>query len=54
MNLLHLAPDLQEQLLFLLRPLRGRDPLILRQVQPLTMVLDWRKQRRLWQELLRG
>jgi hypothetical protein len=51
MNLLVLAPDIQETLLFLPPVERGRDPLHLRQLQPLALVLDWRKQRRLWQAL---
>jgi hypothetical protein len=52
MNLLQLAPDIQEEILFLPRTLRGRDPLQLRQLQPIAAVLDWQKQRRLWRELL--
>ena len=36
MNLLVLAPDIQETLLFLPRTERGRDPIHLRQLQPLT------------------
>jgi hypothetical protein len=52
MSLLGLAPDIQEALLFLPRTQRGRDPIHLGQLQPLTVVLDWRQQRRLWQELL--
>ena len=48
MNLLCLAPDLQEALLFLPRTERGRDPIILRNLQPIAAVLDWREQRRLW------
>lgn len=51
MNLLNLAPDLQEQLLFLPRTERGRDPIHLRQLQPIVAVADWRKQRRLWRAL---
>ena len=51
MNLLVLAPDIQESLLFLPPVDRGRDPIHLRQLQPLARVLDWRKQRRLWREL---
>ena len=51
MNLLLLAPDIQEALLFLPRTERGRDPLPLRQLQPLTRILDWAEQRRLWQAL---
>lgn len=52
MNLLHLAPDIQEALLHLPRTERGRDPIILRQLQPIASTLDWRKQRRLWHDLL--
>jgi len=48
MNLLCLAPDLQEALLFLPRTERGRDPIILRDLQPIAAALDWRDQRRLW------
>ena len=48
MNLLCLAPDLQETLLLLPRTERGRDPIILRDLQPIAAVLDWREQRRLW------
>jgi hypothetical protein len=54
MNLLHLAPDIQEALLFLPRTVHGRDPLILSQLQPIAAVLDWRQQRLLWQELLKA
>lgn len=48
MNLLHLAPDIQEAILFLPRTQRGRDPIILRDLQPIAAVLDWRKQRQMW------
>ena len=48
MNLLMLAPDIQEAILFLPRVERGRDPIHLRQLQPITLVPDWRKQRILW------
>jgi hypothetical protein len=54
MNLLLLAPDIQEALLFLPRTVQGRDPLHLRQLQPLAAVLDWRQQRLLWQTLQRA
>jgi hypothetical protein len=53
-NLLHLAPDLQEELLFWRRPPRGRDPLHLARLQPIAAAFDWKKQRRLWGELVRG
>jgi hypothetical protein len=51
LNLLVLAPDIQEALLFLPRTMRGRDPIHLRQLQPLAAVLDWEQQRRLWRKL---
>jgi len=51
MNLLVLAPDIQETLLFLPRTERGRDPIHLRQLQPLAAVLDWREHRTLWRTL---
>jgi hypothetical protein len=54
MNLLQLAPDIQEQILFLPRTVRGRDPLQLRQLQPIAAVLNWRKQRTLFHELLQN
>jgi hypothetical protein len=51
-NLLVLAPDIQETLLFLPRTERGRDPIHLRQLQPLTQIADWGEQRKRWQALL--
>jgi hypothetical protein len=51
MNLLMLAPDIQEAILFLPRVERGRDPILLRQLQQIALVPDWRKQRRIWSEL---
>jgi hypothetical protein len=46
MNLLYLAPDLQEAILFLPRTERGRDRLVLRDLLPIASVPDWKKQRR--------
>ena len=54
MSLLNLAPDLQEALLFLPRTERGRDAVILRDLPPIAGILDWRKQRVLWQQLTRS
>ncbi len=51
MNLVNLAPDIQEAILFLPRTLRGRDSIILWDLQPIASTLDWRKQRRKWLEL---
>jgi hypothetical protein len=51
MNLLHLAPDIQEAILFLPRTDRGFDPISERQIRRVTAELDWRRQRRLWRDL---
>ena len=48
MNLLNLAPDIQEEILFLPRTTQGRDPIRERMLRPIAAVLDWRKQRRMW------
>ena len=50
MNLRLLAPDIQEQLLFLPQIEAGRDKIHVRMLQPIAQVPDWRKQRRLWAE----
>jgi hypothetical protein len=52
MNLLYLAPDIQEALLFLPPTQLGRDAIILADLMPIAATLDWRKQRRLWRQLL--
>ena len=46
LNLVYLAPDLQEALLFLPRTQRGRDRVILADLQPIAATPDWRRQRR--------
>lgn len=51
MNLLHLAPDIQEEILLLPRTKAGRDQLGERALRPITGVPDWRKQRGMWREL---
>jgi hypothetical protein len=48
MNLLQLAPDIQEEILFLPRTAKGRDPIREIMLRPIAAVLDWRKQRRMW------
>jgi hypothetical protein len=52
-NLLNLAPDIFEALLFLPRTERGRDPIHLRQLQPIASTHEWAEQRRQWRELCR-
>src|SRR5712664_2806170 len=52
MNLLLLAPDIQEQILFLSSTSGCCDPVRLAQLQPITQIPDWNQQRRLWSGLL--
>jgi len=52
MNLLNLAPDIQEAILFLPRTACGHDPIHLHQVQPIATAWNWRKQRSMWQALI--
>ena len=51
MNLTHLAPDVQEALLFLRRTTSGRDPIHEKLLRPIAGEVDWAEQRRLWEEL---
>lgn len=51
MNLLNLAPDIQEAILFLPPTTSGRDAIREWQVRPIAAELDWRVQRRLWQQI---
>ena len=52
MNLLLLVPDIQKEILFLLRTHEGRDAIREIIVRSTAAVLDWRKQLRLWKQLL--
>lgn len=52
MNLLHLAPDIQEQLLFLPRVTNGRDPIHEKMLRPIAAMASWADQRRSWDTLL--
>src|SRR5438309_6286363 len=52
LSLVNLAPDIQEAILFLPRIQRGRDPVILSEVIPIAMELDWKRQRRAWRRLM--
>lgn len=51
MNLLHLAPDIQEAILFLPRVEQGRDPITERDLRPIAALPDWRKQRGGWRKI---
>ncbi len=51
MNLLNLAPDLQEQILFMPAVAHGRDPLREWQVRPVAAEPLWARQRQRWRAL---
>ena len=54
MNLLYLAPDIQEEILELPRTVRGRDPINETGVRKIVGVMDWERQREMWREFSSG
>jgi hypothetical protein len=48
LNLNHLAPDIQEEILFLLPADVGRDGINERALRTVVACSDWREQRRRW------
>ena len=53
MNLLNLAPDIQETILGLPPVENGRDPITERDLRAIVAVPDWRKQRNSWSRLVK-
>ncbi|MEO0474363.1 MAG: hypothetical protein AAF085_00135 [Planctomycetota bacterium] len=51
MNLLHLAPDIQEEILFLPGVMEGRDKTTERHLRTMSACTGWKQQRRMWHEL---
>ncbi len=51
MNLLHLAPDIQEQILHLEPSRKGRDHVTERELRPVAALMSWRDQRQQWSRL---
>jgi hypothetical protein len=51
MNLNRLAPDIQEELLFLPKTVRGHDPINPKWLEALACDPDWRHQRQRWQQI---
>lgn len=51
MNLLNLASEIQEEILFLPRVEQGRDPITERDLRQIVAVSDWMIQRRMWDRL---
>ncbi len=52
MNLLHLAPDIQESILHLPPITSGKDPITETHLRPIVAERGWLGQRRLWQALI--
>jgi len=52
MNLLYLAPDIQEEILFLPRVASGRDPISEHDVRPIAAIVGWDEQRLKWKSLI--
>jgi len=52
MNLLNLAPDIQEEMLFLPKTMTGRDPVSERNMRRVTAIVRWDRQRKLWREMI--
>lgn len=51
MNLLSLAPDIQEAILYLPATERGRELISERHLRPISAMADWGRQRVLWQNV---
>ena len=51
MNFLNLAPDIQEEVLFLPRTERGRDPVREHHIRPIAAEIHWHRQREMWLDM---
>jgi hypothetical protein len=54
MNLLNLAPDIQEAILFTPPTNKGRDPMSERSLRKVTAIVSWTRQRAACENFLRG
>lgn len=52
MNLLHLAPDIQEEILHLPRVTEGKDPIHEKMLRSIAAEVDWGKQREMWKRIV--
>ena len=50
-NFLHLASDIQEEILHLPRTRRGRDPIGEREMRLIVAAVNWERQRELWKSV---
>ena len=53
MGLLNLAPDIQEEILFLPKTVNGRDPISAREVIQMATLKGWQEQWQAWKRLIR-
>lgn len=51
MNLLYLAPDIQEEILHLSHVTEGKDPIQEMMLRPIAAEMDWKTQRKMWLEI---
>jgi hypothetical protein len=51
LNLVYLAPDIQEAVLFLPLTQSGRDAITFDALQSIALIPEWHKQRRMWKRL---
>jgi hypothetical protein len=51
MNLLNLAPEIQEEILFLPEVEKGREPVSERSLRRLPGVMSWNEQKEIWNQL---
>ncbi len=54
LNMLNLAPDIQEEILFLPPTMTGRDPISERALRLVTAIVRWDRQRKLWRGMREG
>lgn len=52
MNLLYLAPDIQEEILFLPTLERGRNPVTEKQLRPIAATASWKRQRQMRRRIM--
>ena len=54
MNLLLLAPDIQEEILFLPRTLKGHDLIRERDLRTIVTITQWDEQLKMWEDLIQN
>ena len=52
LNLLNLAPDIQEEIMFLPRTVKGRDVIRERDLRQIAAIPHWHRQRKMWKKLI--